>query len=193
MRPDFRRLLVTAVILLLAGVACVHDARAEGLDSLPNNFPHLNPSGFSATFSTQGFVDLTTEYSQPQGSNGRSCQTCHIPQQAWSINPNAIQLLFVLTGGTHPIFNPLDANNPDADLSTPVARWAGYSMMLTRGVFRAMPIVHPEIANAEDCFPVAVEQHRERLGIEQRCGKDLGIRQTCQVDRFIRSSRRAGV
>ena len=47
-----------------------------------------------------------------------------------------IQLLFVLTGGTHPIFNPLDANNPDADLSTPVARWAGYSMMLTRGVFR---------------------------------------------------------
>ena len=136
MRPDFRRLLVTAVILLLAGVACVHDARAEGLDSLPNNFPHLNPSGFSAPFSTQGFVDLTTEYSQPQGSNGRSCQTCHIPQQAWSINPNAIQLLFVLTGGTHPIFNPLDANNPDADLSTPVARWAGYSMMLTRGVFR---------------------------------------------------------
>ena len=137
MRPDFRRLLVTAVILLLAGVACVHDARAEGLDSLPNNFPHLNPSGFSATFSTQGFVDLTTEYSQPQGSNGRSCQTCHIPQQAWSINPNAIQLLFVLTGGTHPIFNPLDANNPNAgNFSTVEGRRAAYSMMLSRGVFR---------------------------------------------------------
>jgi hypothetical protein len=128
--------MITAVILLLASVVCGHDARAEGLDSLPNNFPHLNPSGFSATFSTQGLVDLTTNYSVPQGTNGRSCQTCHIPQQAWSINPNAIQLLFVLSGGTHPIFNPLDANHPDADLSTPAARWAGYSMMLTRGVFR---------------------------------------------------------
>jgi hypothetical protein len=111
---------------------------ADGfLTSHPNNFPHLNASGFSATFSTQGFVDLTTEYSQAQGTNGRSCQTCHIPQQAWSINPNAIQLLFHLTDGTHPIFNPLDANNPDtADFTTVEGRQAAYSMLLTHGVFR---------------------------------------------------------
>jgi hypothetical protein len=131
------RVLIAAVILLLVGVGPVHDARAEGFDSLPNNFPHLNPHGFSATFSTQGFVNLVTDYSLPQGSNGRSCQTCHIPQQAWSINPNAIQLLFFLTGGTHPIFNRLDADNPDtADLTTVTGRWAAYTMMLTRGVFR---------------------------------------------------------
>jgi hypothetical protein len=62
--------------------------------------------------------------------------TCHIPQDAWSINPGVIRLLFALTGGTHPIFNPLDANNPNADLSTVEARRAAYSMMLNRGVFR---------------------------------------------------------
>jgi cytochrome c peroxidase len=129
------RVVVAAVILLLAGF--VHDARADGLDSLPNNFPHLNPNGFSATFSTRGFVDLTTEYSQAQGSNGRSCQTCHIPQQAWSINPSAIQLLFFLTGGTHPIFNALDADNPETgEFTTVGGRLAAYTMMLTRGVFR---------------------------------------------------------
>ena len=44
--------------------------------------------------------------------------------------------MFAQTNGTHPIFNPLDANNPETDLSTVEARRAGYSMMLTRGVFR---------------------------------------------------------
>ncbi|HKA01184.1 MAG TPA: hypothetical protein VKE70_31945, partial [Candidatus Solibacter sp.] len=48
----------------------------------PNNFPEFNANGFAATFSTQGFVDLTGEYFQAQGTNGRSCATCHIPQNA---------------------------------------------------------------------------------------------------------------
>jgi hypothetical protein len=109
----------------------------EFLTSHPNNLPHLNANGFSTTFSTEGFVDLTSEYSQAQGTNGRSCQTCHIPQQAWAINPGAIQLLFFLTGGTHPIFNPLDADNPDtADFTTVAGRHAAYTMLMTRGVFR---------------------------------------------------------
>jgi hypothetical protein len=103
---------------------------------LPNNFPLINADGLSATFSTQGFVDLTGEYFQAQGSNGRSCATCHVPQNGWSISPETIRLLFAQTGGTHPIFNPLDADNPDRDLSSVQARQAGYSMMLTRGVFR---------------------------------------------------------
>ena len=129
-----------AVVALTIGFGWAGDSGPgadEFLTSHPNNLPHLNGSGFSATFSTQGFVDLTTEYSQAQGTNGRSCQTCHIPQQAWSINPNAIQLLFHLTDGTHPIFNPLDANNPDtADFTTVDGRRAAYSMLLTHGVFR---------------------------------------------------------
>ena len=52
------------------------------------------------------------------------------------ITPDMIRLLFAQTGGTHPTFNPLDADNPDNDLSSVDARRAGYSMMLTRGVFR---------------------------------------------------------
>jgi mono/diheme cytochrome c family protein len=103
---------------------------------LPNNLPIIDADGLSATFSTHGFVDLTGEYFQAQGTNGRSCATCHIPQNAWSISPDTIRSLFAQTGGTHPIFNPLDADNPDQDLSSVEARRAGYSMMLTRGVFR---------------------------------------------------------
>jgi len=103
---------------------------------LPNDFPIINADGLSATFSTQGFVDLTGEYFRAQGANGRSCATCHLAQNAWSISPDTIRLLFAQSGGTHPIFNPLDADNPDRDLSSVQAKQAGYSMMLTRGVFR---------------------------------------------------------
>ena len=128
------------LVVALAGSAGIAQERAAngGLFTkvLPNNFPHINAAGFSSTFSTRGFVDLTGEYFQAQGANGRSCSTCHIPQDAWSITPDTIRTLFAQTGGTHPIFNPLDADNPDRDLSSVHARRAGYSMMLTRGVFR---------------------------------------------------------
>lgn len=103
---------------------------------LPNDFPQLNASGFSTTVAPEGFVDLTGPFFTPQGTNGRSCATCHVAQHAWSITPETIRRLFLATSGTHPIFNPLDADNPDQDFSTVQARWANYSMLLTRGVFR---------------------------------------------------------
>lgn len=132
------RVAALAVLVGVAfGTALVRaGGAADFIHFLPNNFPHLNPSGLSSTFSTQGVVDLIGEYFQAQGDNRRSCSTCHIPQDAWSINPGSIRLLFELTRGTHPIFNPLDADNPNANLSTVAARRAAYSMMLTRGVFR---------------------------------------------------------
>ena len=107
-------------------------------DSIPNNLPVRNPGGAAATFSTQGLVNLTGEYFQAQGTNGRSCASCHIPEEAWGINPGTLQQLFDETGGTHPVFNELDANNPDVidDNSTVEEKLAAYSMLLSRGVFR---------------------------------------------------------
>jgi cytochrome c peroxidase len=127
-----------AAVALAFGLAWVPDdaLRAEP-NSIPNNHPHKNPGGHGATFSTQGHVDLTGDYFKAQGSNGRSCASCHIPQEAWSINPGTLQRLFDQTGGTHPVFNPLDANNPDtANFSTVEGRRDAYSMMLSRGIFR---------------------------------------------------------
>jgi hypothetical protein len=132
--------MVLVALMLAAGAAATARVRAgsdvEFPRFLPNNFPQINGSGFATTVSTSGVVDLTGPFFQPQGTNGRSCSTCHVPQDAWSITPATIGLLFASTGGTHPIFNPLDADNPQADLSTVAARRAAYSMMLTRGVFR---------------------------------------------------------
>ena len=111
---------------------------AESGDAIPNNHPERNPGGKAATFSTQGSVNITGEYFQPQGTNGRSCATCHIPEEAWAINPGTLQHLFDETAGTHPVFNELDANNPEVidPSSTIEQRLAAYSMLLSRGVFR---------------------------------------------------------
>ena len=104
--------------------------------SIPNNHPMPNPGGEATTFSTQGSVNLTGEYFQAQGTNGQSCASCHIPEEAWSITPGTLQHLFDETEGTHPVFSLLDANNPNMDVSTAKARRAAYSMLLSRGVFR---------------------------------------------------------
>jgi cytochrome c peroxidase len=113
-------------------------ATGAAADAIPNNRPAPNPNGAAATFSTEGSVDLTGEYFQAQGTNGRSCATCHIPEEAWGINPGTLQRLFDETDGKHPVFNKLDANNPDALPADPTVEQllASYSMLLSRGVFR---------------------------------------------------------
>jgi hypothetical protein len=102
---------------------------------LPNDFPFLNAAGTAATVSTAGFVDLNNPFHVPQGENGRSCESCHLPQTGWSVIPLEVELRFRLTEGRDPIFNLLDANSPTADVSTLQARYASYSM-LRKGLFR---------------------------------------------------------
>jgi cytochrome c peroxidase len=127
-----------AVIALFFGGAGGSSYAADAQETaIENNQPMPNPGGYAATFSTHGFVDLTGEFFQAQGTNGRSCASCHIPQDAWSINPGTLRRRFEETGGTDPVFNKLDANNPDtADLSSVKGRRAAYSMLLSRGAFR---------------------------------------------------------
>lgn len=131
----------TVVVLIVASFfstltyALLH-AEQSAATSLPNNIPQRNPGGYGATFSSQGEVDLTGEYFQPQGSNGRSCATCHLPEEAWAITPGTLQRLFDQTGGMHPIFNRLDSNNEALPVGSVAERLAAYSMLLSRGVFR---------------------------------------------------------
>jgi cytochrome c peroxidase len=134
---------VVALLVLAWGLASylrskrVTPTSSKYQNSISNNHLIPNPGGEAATLSTQSSVDLTGEFFQAQGTNGQSCASCHIPEDAWSITPGTLQRLFDETGGTHTVFNPLDANNPDtANLTTVEGRRAAYSMMLSRGVFR---------------------------------------------------------
>lgn len=104
--------------------------------SLANNHLMPNAGGDAATFSPRGSVNLSGEFFKAQGKNGQSCASCHIPEEAWSITPATLQKLFDETDGKAPVFSPLDANNPNMDISTKEARRAAYSMLLTKGLFR---------------------------------------------------------
>ena len=80
MKITITRINAAAVALLLALGWTYESAPAaqEPETTIDNNQPFRNPVGHAATFSTQGLIDLTGEYFQAQGANGRSCATCHM-------------------------------------------------------------------------------------------------------------------
>jgi hypothetical protein len=112
-------------------------APTGGHPALPNLVPTLNDSGFAATFSVTGVVDRTGPFFQSLGVNGRSCSSCHIQGEGWSITPRGVQARFERTEGNDPIFRTVDgANSPVADVSTVEARRSAYSMLLTKALIR---------------------------------------------------------
>jgi hypothetical protein len=104
---------------------------------IPNNKPLKNPLGKSQTFSTAGYVDLTTAFSENLGTNGRTCISCHLPDQGWSVSADEVRDLFYKTKGKAPIFRTNDgSNSPHADVSTFSKRLEAYSMLINRGTIR---------------------------------------------------------
>jgi hypothetical protein len=105
---------------------------------LPNNMPLPNPFGAAATFNANGTkVDTTGDFFTSFGTNGRTCGSCHVPTDGWSIIPAHLQERFNQTAGLDPVFHNNDGtNSPLADQSTVAARRAASSMLLTKGLIR---------------------------------------------------------
>jgi hypothetical protein len=103
-------------------------------------FPFINSSGISATHSTSGNgqIDTSGPFFQSLGSNGRSCFSCHRPDQGWSISADAMKLLFALTGGADPVFRPVDGSVCDqgVNTSTLAGRIQAYRLLTGRGLIR---------------------------------------------------------
>jgi len=96
-----------------------------------------NPFGWLRTFSPGGSIDTSNAFFQALGTNGRSCNTCHRQEEAWSITPAGVRTRFEATAGTDPIFRRNDgSNSPLADVSTLEKRRHAYSMLLNRGLIR---------------------------------------------------------
>jgi len=127
-------------------------ARAEDEDVIPGtmlfrpNDPgpaarnmslELNDSGLAATYSTSGVIDRSGPFFQSLGTNGRSCASCHVQGEGWTITPAGVRIRFLLTGGTDPIFRTVDgSDSPLADVSTVAARKRAYSMLLNKALIR---------------------------------------------------------
>jgi len=151
MRTSATAISLALSFLSVAPVSLLADDRQgevtfpEHLRQLPNGLPFPNPTGFASTFSTTGRVDLTNEFFQDLGANGRRCVSCHLPSAGWTIVPSQVQAIFDRTRGgviddplgLGAIFRINDgSNSPNADVSTLEARRAAYSMVLSKGLIR---------------------------------------------------------
>jgi cytochrome c peroxidase len=121
--------------------------------SLPNQFPLPNGSGLLETYNINNApISLKGAFFQSLGTNGRSCSSCHLPTEGWSVSAAEIQLRFLLTQGLDPIFRPNDGSVCDQNINTSTldGRRKAYSLLLSRGLIR-IPLAVP--ANSE--FSVA--------------------------------------
>jgi len=83
---------------------------------LPQTTVALDINGVTATYFPGGPVTTANNaFFQSLGSNGRTCFTCHQPQNNWSISPGTIAVVYATTLGRDPLFAPIDgANCPDS-------------------------------------------------------------------------------
>ncbi len=111
--------------------------------------PFPNASGAIATYNVAGRIDPRHPFFKSLGTNGRSCGTCHVASQAFSISPPGIQERFARTRGRDPLFASVDGANCDtARRSDP----ADHSLLLKYGLIRVANAVP---ANAQFRITVA--------------------------------------
>ncbi len=122
--------LLTAMLLGLA-------AGIFAGSSLPNPLNSNDSTGTLSTYSTAGGVDLSNAFFQNLGTNGRTCGSCHVSSDAWTVTPSDVQARFNSSEGLDPIFRPVDGSNcPSDDVSTFQARQSAYSLLLNKGLIR---------------------------------------------------------
>ncbi len=119
-----------------------------------------DPSGQIATFQPgRSTVPALNAFFQNLGTNGRTCFTCHQPQNAWTVSSAGVSARFEASGGTDPIFRLVDgATCPTDDVSTLAARRQAYKLVVDKGlirVFLPMPAAAKlqfEVTNVDDPY-----------------------------------------
>jgi hypothetical protein len=108
----------------------------------PENVPkleiHSDASGRVATFQPGGPTDPgQNAFFQNLGTNGRTCFSCHQPQDSWTISAASASDRFEASGGTDPLFRLIDgATCPTDDVSTLEARRKAYKLLTEKGLIR---------------------------------------------------------
>lgn len=104
------------------------------------------PSPANGTFSDRaglwgnapsGRPDVTNAFFKPLGNNARTCATCHVPNDGWSVSLGGLAKRFNATAGLDPIFLSLDGTNcPSMPQDTVAHRQLASSLLLGRGLIR---------------------------------------------------------
>jgi cytochrome c peroxidase len=113
-----------------------------------------DPSGKIATFQPGGPTSTTfNAFFQNLGTNGRTCFSCHQPQEGWTVSSAGVSARFEASGGTDPIFRLIDgATCPSDDVSTIGAKREAFKLVIDKGLIRIglpMPAANLQFAVTE--------------------------------------------
>jgi len=130
----------------------------------------LDPAGVFETLYSTGNFDRSGSFFQSLGTNGRSCGTCHLPNQAFTLSASAAALTFILTQGRDPLFAPVDgANCPSARPEDASA----HSLLLKNGLFR---ISIPLPANPQYTISVVHDPYGCAITLDPKTGQqDISV------------------
>lgn len=83
---------------------------------LPFSQADANLTGMGGTLNAEMLTFASTNpFFQALGTNGRTCATCHQPENSMSISVSTVQQRYIASHGEDPLFAPIDgANCPDA-------------------------------------------------------------------------------
>jgi cytochrome c peroxidase len=140
------------IIICVAALALLATGSAIADIYLPNLFPFLDLTGFSATNSTTGSLDLSGPFFQSLGTNERSCGTCHAPGDGFGLSAADAQLRFAITRGKDPLFDQVDGSTcPSGPINN--------SLLVNNGLIRIGIQVPPNLTHPSAAqFTVAAVQ-----------------------------------
>jgi cytochrome c peroxidase len=121
-------------------------------------------TGWVGVLDANGPLDRSGPFFQSLGTNGRSCGTCHDPAEAMTFTPVHAGQLFAQTGGSDPLFAPVDGANCD-DVAASDRK--GHSLILQNGLIRialAVPV------NAQFAISVVSDPYGCALRIDPTTG-----------------------
>lgn len=134
----------------------------RGSQPTPTIIPQLeldfDPSGVIATYQPNGATDTAgNPFFQDLGTNGRTCVTCHQPQNGWTVSAASVQARFYESFGSDPIFRLVDgATCPSDDVSSLGAKLQAYRLLMSKGLIRiGLPMPSPtqfEIVSVDDPY-----------------------------------------
>lgn len=121
-------------LALIGAAAAYGDSLPVGLATAPDE------AGRIGVFNIAGATDSSNPFFKSLGSNGRSCSTCHLAEQAMSFTPTDAEHRFTTTRGADPLFAAVDG--ADCDTAARTDRHA-HRLILSHGLIRialAVPV-----------------------------------------------------
>jgi hypothetical protein len=153
----------TLVLLSLASLSA-----AGAVSGLIPNLKHFqDPTGAVATFNTAGDIHEDNAFFQSLGTNGRSCATCHQPDQAFSLSAKGVQAVYERTHGQDPLFAAFDGANCPSDTSK---GRAAHSLLLQQGLIRVGMVLPP---SPQFQISVVHDPYRCAITIDPATGRPL--------------------